>query len=72
MSDALGAFVKGEGPDLTVLHPGNNYPGSVCWMIGYPERRRGAIVMLNGNGGEGLASEILAALGRLYDWPALR
>jgi len=72
MSDALGVFVKGEGPALTILHPGNNYPGSVCWLIGYPERREGAIVMLNGNNGEALAFEILAALARIYDWPPLR
>lgn len=72
MSDALGVFVKGEGPALTILHPGNNFPGSVCWLIGYPERRQGAIVMLNGNNGEALAFEILAALGRIYGWPPLQ
>jgi CubicO group peptidase (beta-lactamase class C family) len=71
MGDALGLFVKGQGPALTIAHPGNNYPGSVCWLIGYPERGQGAIVMLNGNGGEPLALEILSALGRVYGWPPL-
>lgn len=71
MSDSLGMFVKGQGPSLTILHPGNNDPGSVCWLIGFPERRQGAIVMLNGNTGEMLAFEILTALMRVYDWPSL-
>jgi CubicO group peptidase (beta-lactamase class C family) len=71
MGDALGMFVKGQGPSLTVLHPGNNYPGSICWLVGFPERGQGAIVMLNGNNGELLALEILSALGRVYGWPPL-
>ena len=71
MGDALGMFVKGQGSSLAILHPGNNYPGSICWLVGYPERGQGAIVMLNGNNGELLALEILAALGRVYRWPPL-
>lgn len=71
LGDALGVFVKGEGSALTVLHPGNNFPGSICWLIGFPERRQGAIIMLNGNNGEALAFEIISALGRMYGWPPL-
>ncbi len=71
MSEGLGLFVKGEGASLIIAHPGNNYPGSVCWLIGFPERGQGAIVMLNAEGGEMLALEILAALGRIYEWPPL-
>jgi CubicO group peptidase (beta-lactamase class C family) len=71
MSEGMGIFVKGEGASLIVAHPGNNYPGSICWLIGFPERDQGAIVMLNGEGGEMLALEILAALGRVYGWPPL-
>jgi len=70
-SDGLGMFIKGQGEALTVLHPGKNFPGSICWMIGFPEQGRGAIVMLNGANGEGLALEILTALGRVYGWPPL-
>ena len=48
----------------------NNDPGSICWLVGFPERGQGAIVMLNGNNGELLALEILSALGRVYGWVA--
>jgi len=72
MSDALGMFVKGQGSSLTILHPGNNFPGSICWLIGFPERGQGAIVMLNGDNGELLAFEVLFALGHVYGWPPLK
>ena len=71
VSDGLGIFIKGQGAALAVLHPGNNFPGSISWLIGFPEQGSGAIVMLNGANGEGLALEILAALGRVYGWPPL-
>jgi len=71
LSEGLGVFVKGQGATLTILHPGNNAPGSVCWMIGFPQQGKGAVFMLNAANGELLAFEILAALGGVYHWPAL-
>jgi CubicO group peptidase (beta-lactamase class C family) len=71
VSDGLGIFVKGKGPTLTFLHPGNNFPGSICWLVGFPEQGKGAVVMLNGANGEMLALEILVALAGLYQWPPL-
>lgn len=71
LGEGLGVFVKGSGRDLLFAHPGNNYPGSICWLVGYPERGQGAAVMLNGAGGEMLAIEILGSLGAIYDWPPL-
>jgi len=71
LSDGLGLFIKGQGPGLAILHPGNNFPGSICWLIGFPGRREGAIFMLNGANGEALAFEILMALSRVYEWPSL-
>jgi CubicO group peptidase (beta-lactamase class C family) len=71
LSEGLGMFVKGQGAALTILHPGNNDPGSICWMIGFPERGQGAVFMLNGANGELMAFEILAALSGIYQWPAL-
>ena len=47
LSQGLGVFVKGSGSDLAFLHPGNNYPGSVCWLVGFPEQGKGAV--LTGN-----------------------
>jgi CubicO group peptidase (beta-lactamase class C family) len=69
--DGLGMLVKGQGPGLIAFHAGNNAPGSVCWMIGFPERGEGAVLMLNGDGGERLAFEILSVLDGLYGWPGL-
>jgi hypothetical protein len=71
ISDSLGMFVKGSGPTLTVLHPGNNYPGSNSWLIGIPEKGQGVAFMLNGYGGDDLAVEIIITLSGLYGWPQL-
>lgn len=67
--EGLGVFLLGEGEGLSFGHPGSNYPGATCWLVGYPEKGRGVIVMTNGAGGELLALELMAALTKVYGWP---
>jgi CubicO group peptidase (beta-lactamase class C family) len=66
MSDGLGVFLHGGGDDLVFLHPGGNSPGSNCLLIGNPAAGRGAVVMSNGEQGELLLMEVVAAVNREY------
>jgi hypothetical protein len=61
-SEGLGVLLMGEGKDQLFTHPGSNLPGLNCWLIAWPERGTGAIVMTNGAEGEVLAMEIIAAI----------
>lgn len=69
LAEGLGVFLHGEGQNISFLHPGGNYPGSNCWLIGFPEVGKGAAIMTNGAMGEVLAIEILAAIKNEYGWP---
>lgn len=69
LAEGLGVFLHGEGPNISFLHPGGNYPGSNCQLIGFPEVGKGAVIMTNGAMGEVLAIEILAAIRKEYGWP---
>lgn len=61
-SQGLGVFLLGEGRDLLFTHPGSNNPGLECWLIGWPERGIGAVVMTNGANGMFLEVEIINAI----------
>jgi CubicO group peptidase (beta-lactamase class C family) len=68
-SDGLGILLQGHGRGLSFFHPGENWPGATCWLVGYPETGQGAIIMTNGAKGNLLALEILQAIAREYGWP---
>lgn len=65
--EGLGVLLMGEGKDLLFTHPGNNYPGLNCWLIGWPERGTGAVIMDNAANYGALAIEIVAAIKREYN-----
>ena len=67
LSEGLGIFLMGEGKNLTIMHPGNNVPGLNCWLIGWPERGTGAVIMTNGANGEILTLEIISAINIIYN-----
>ena len=69
LSDGLGVLLHGQGRTRSFLHPGDNSPGASCWLVGYPELGKGAVVMTNGARGNLLAMEILKAIGEEYGWP---
>jgi CubicO group peptidase (beta-lactamase class C family) len=64
----LGLFVRGSGQDLFFAHNGAN-EGFRCFLIGYPSRGQGAVIMTNGDLGGDLYLEILRSLSAEYGWP---
>ncbi len=66
LGEGLGVMLFGESENFVFAHPGSNYPGMNCWLLGYPETGRGAVIMTNGAMGEVLAMEIIAAINREY------
>ncbi len=70
MGEGLGVLLRGSGQDLSFLHPGDNFPGASCWLVGYPALGKGAVIMTNGAKGNLLAMELLASIGKEYHWPA--
>jgi len=69
-TDGLGAFLMGEGKDFLFTHPGTNSPGSLCFLVGWPERGTGAVVMTNGPGimnGIIISLEIASAIDIVYN-----
>ncbi|UCE07375.1 MAG: hypothetical protein JSW07_04920 [bacterium] len=69
LGEGLGVMLYGEGENFVFAHPGSNYPGMNCWLLGYPETGRGTVIMTNGAMGEVLAMEIIAAINREYNKP---
>jgi CubicO group peptidase (beta-lactamase class C family) len=65
--EGLGVFLMGEGKDLVFTHPGENFPGFICWLIGWPERGTAAVIMINGAQGFMLAMEIISAINLEYN-----
>jgi CubicO group peptidase (beta-lactamase class C family) len=68
-SYGLGFRVEGKGLDLTLSHGGSN-DGYRCYMVYYPEREAGAVVMTNSDSGMGLYYEILRSIAHEYGWPS--
>ncbi len=68
LSDGLGILLTGKDSSFTIAHPGFNFPGSNCWLIGLPEVGKGAIIMTNGANGDPLAMEIIVAIMNEYKW----
>lgn len=65
--EGLGVFLMGEGKDRLFTHPGNNYPGLNCWLIGWPERGTGAVIMGNSGMYGRLNIEIISAINMEYN-----
>jgi CubicO group peptidase (beta-lactamase class C family) len=64
----LGFALKGNGPDFQFSHSGGN-EGFRCYLVAYPERGQGAVIMTNSDLGGNLMPEILGSLSVEYDWP---
>lgn len=67
--EGLGVFLMDEGKDLVFTHPGENYPGFISWLMGWPERGTAAVIMTNGAQGFMLAMEIVSTIHREYNKP---
>jgi hypothetical protein len=67
----LGVWLSGKEKSATFSHPGKN-EGFMCILFAYLETGQGAVVMTNGDGGNGLFNEIVRAIAGEYDWPDYR
>ena len=64
----LGIGIRGAGKTLAFSHGGSN-EGFRCFLFAYAETGQGAVIMTNGDGGGGLANDILRGIAREYGWP---
>jgi len=64
---SLAFTIEGQRPHLRFSHAGAN-AGFRGQFVGYPEGRRGAVVMTNGDNGLGLVREILMTVAEAYRW----
>ncbi len=67
---ALGVHVRGEGEAFSMQQSGGGI-GSLSHVIAYPELCRGAVIVVNTDGGRRVVVETLAAVGQEYGWPDL-
>ena len=64
----LGPVVLDDGGDLFYfLHPGAN-EGYRNYMVAYPKRGQGVVIMTNGDNGEALFNEIKNSVSAEYGW----
>ncbi len=64
----LGPGVGGQGAKARFSHGGVDEGFEAFW-VAYEATGEGAVVMTNGNGGIGLALEIVRSIAREYHWP---
>jgi CubicO group peptidase (beta-lactamase class C family) len=65
----LGWFLMNEGKELCIMHAGENYPGFICFVIAFPRKGQGAVIMTNGMGGYLISYQLIFALASEYSWP---
>jgi len=67
-NQGLGFFINDEGDDLHFYIRGKN-KGFSCFLVGYPVKGQGVVIMANSENGEYLIDEILRSVSEAYDWP---
>lgn len=67
-NQGLGFFIADEGDNLHFYIRGKN-KGFSCFLVGYPVKGQGVVIMANSENGEYLIDEILRAVSEAYDWP---
>ncbi len=67
-TDGLGVFRSGNGKALRFWHDGRN-AGFDAFMIGLPNLRKGAVVMINANDDTGAVKDIMGDIAKKY-WRA--
>lgn len=64
----LGLMIEDVSDDL-FFHLWGGNAGYSCFMVGYPVRGEGAVVMTNSDNGAYLIDEILRGVSAAYEWP---
>ncbi len=66
----LGVNLKGVEKPQAFWHAGQNL-GYTALLYGLIEKREGAVILLNSDGGEGLMQEFMTSVAMEYDWPVI-
>lgn len=66
----LGVLVDGEGDDVSFMHPGHSYPGTVFLVVAFPGLGQGMAFGANNNIGDRLELEVASTLAEIYGWPS--
>src|SRR5688572_6564828 len=67
----FGVWLGGDENVTTFSHGGAN-EGYRCMLFAYVATGQGAVVMTNGDRGDGLFNEVMRAIAAEYDWPDYR
>jgi CubicO group peptidase (beta-lactamase class C family) len=62
-------FLIEDVSDNLFFHLWGSNQGYICFMVGYPVRGEGAVVMTNSDNGAYLIDEILRGVSAAYEWP---
>ncbi|MBR9855735.1 MAG: beta-lactamase family protein [Algicola sp.] len=66
----IGIGIDGEGAAFRFRHTGGN-AGFVCYAVSFANTGRGAVIMTNSDNGFPLIHEIIRAISKEYNWPAM-
>ena len=66
----IGIGIDGKGKAFRFRHTGGN-AGFVCYAVSFANTGRGAVVMTNSDNGFPLIHEIVRAISKAYNWPAM-
>jgi len=67
-NQGLGFFIADEGDNLHFYIRGKN-KGFSSFLVGYPVKGQGVVILANSENGEYLIDEILRAVSEAYNWP---
>lgn len=68
IGEGMGTLIRGTNFS-SFFHPGDNFPGATCWLVGFQELGKGAVIMTNGAQGSLLTMEIIYSITTEYNWP---
>jgi CubicO group peptidase (beta-lactamase class C family) len=66
----LGFGVDGSGETLRFRHSGGN-AGFTCYAVCFAQTGRGVVIMTNSDNGTALIHELVRAIARQHQWPAM-
>ncbi|RDB36763.1 MAG: class A beta-lactamase-related serine hydrolase [Spirobacillus cienkowskii] len=65
----LGFVISGTNDKLRIAKLGQN-AGYQGWIVAYPSKGQGAVIITNSDNGRELAQDIISSIAKNYDWPS--
>ncbi|WP_338637700.1 serine hydrolase domain-containing protein [Spirobacillus cienkowskii] len=65
----LGFVISGTNEKLRIAKLGQN-AGYQGWIVAYPAKGQGAVIITNSDNGRELAQDIISSIAKNYDWPS--